>query len=105
MHRSIRHILIDGIRKQNGRPEHRRAFLDRTSMSAATQEDGDPVFLVRDAMARMKLRRPRQARVVAMRHLEGYTIEECARRLGISDRTVKRDSAAASEWLRKELAA
>ena len=61
--------------------------------------------LVRDAMVRMKLRRPRQAAVIAMRHLEGYTIAECIGRLGISDRTVKRDSARGREWLKKELAA
>ena len=45
---------------------------------------------------------PQQGRVVELRYFAGLTVEETAEALRISPRTVKRDWAMASAWLRRE---
>lgn len=47
----------------------------------------------------------RQAKVVELRYFGGMTVEEAARVLGVSEKTVKRDWSVARAWLRRELGA
>ncbi|MGH9657228.1 MAG: ECF-type sigma factor [Bryobacteraceae bacterium] len=42
---------------------------------------------------------PRRGRVAAMRYLGGWTEKEIAARLGVSERTVRRDLIVAQVWL------
>jgi RNA polymerase sigma-70 factor (ECF subfamily) len=46
---------------------------------------------------------PRQAQIVELRYFGGLTVEETARVLHISPKTVKRDWSIARAWLRREL--
>jgi RNA polymerase sigma factor (TIGR02999 family) len=46
---------------------------------------------------------PRRAKVVELRYFGGMTVEEAARTLGVSEKTVKRDWSFARAWLRREL--
>jgi DNA-directed RNA polymerase specialized sigma24 family protein len=46
---------------------------------------------------------PRQGRVVELRYFAGLSVEETARILGVSTKTVKRDWQMAKVWLREEI--
>jgi RNA polymerase sigma-70 factor (ECF subfamily) len=48
---------------------------------------------------------PQQARIVEMRFFGGMTVEEIAKVLDVSPRTVKRDWVVAKRWLRRALSA
>ena len=74
-------------------------------------EEGDDVLAVPeeslieldDAVTRLGELDPRLARVVDCRYFAGYTAEETASALGITERTVHRDWARARAWLFREL--
>jgi RNA polymerase sigma factor (TIGR02999 family) len=57
------------------------------------------------ALDRLAALDPRQAKVVELRYFGGMTVEEAARVLGVSEKTVKRDWSVARAWLRRELGA
>jgi RNA polymerase sigma factor (TIGR02999 family) len=67
--------------------------------------DGKAAELVAldEAFERLAALRPRQAQIVEMRYFGGLTVEEAGRALGLSDKTVKREWAAARAWLHREL--
>jgi RNA polymerase sigma factor (sigma-70 family) len=55
------------------------------------------------ALDRLAKLSPRQTQIVELRYFGGLTIEETAALLDLSEKTVKRDWAAARAWLRREL--
>lgn len=55
------------------------------------------------ALNRLAALDARQAKVVELRYFGGMTVEEAARVLGVSEKTVKRDWSVARAWLRREL--
>jgi RNA polymerase sigma factor (sigma-70 family) len=55
------------------------------------------------ALDRLATLSGRQTQIVELRYFGGLTIEETAAVLGLSEKTVKRDWAAARAWLRREL--
>ena len=57
-----------------------------------------------EALRRLESQRPRVARVVHLRFYAGLSVDETARTLGVSARTVDLDWAFARAWLYKELA-
>jgi RNA polymerase sigma-70 factor, ECF subfamily len=61
------------------------------------------VLALHEALERLALLDPDQARLVELRYFGGLTIEESAESLGVSPATVKRDWALARAWLRREL--
>jgi RNA polymerase sigma factor (sigma-70 family) len=63
----------------------------------------EEILAVDGALDRLAQLDPQQARVVELRYFAGLTVEETAEAVGISPRTVKRDWAMASAWLRSEL--
>lgn len=74
-------------------------------------EDGDDVLAVPEetllelnaAVDRLAALDPRLARVVECRYFAGYTTEETAAAIGVTERTVQRDWARARTWLYREL--
>lgn len=64
--------------------------------------DGD-VVRISDALAALEQVDERLVKVVECRFFAGYSEEETARILGISDRTVRRDWLQAKAWLFREL--
>jgi RNA polymerase sigma-70 factor (ECF subfamily) len=58
-----------------------------------------------DALDRLAALDARQARVVELRFFGGMTVEETARAMGTSARTVEREWTLARAWLRREMAA
>lgn len=56
-----------------------------------------------EALERLAAMRPRQAEIVELRYFGGLTVEETSHALGLSEKTVKREWAAARAWLHKWL--
>jgi RNA polymerase sigma factor (TIGR02999 family) len=73
--------------------------------AAYTADDAevDRILGLHQALERLSLREPRQARIVECRFFAGLSIPETAEALGVSAATVKRDWQAASDWLAREL--
>jgi RNA polymerase sigma-70 factor (ECF subfamily) len=67
-------------------------------------EQSEETLAIDEALARLAVLDPQQARVVEMRYFGGLTVEETAEALSIAPRTVKREWALAKAWLRTEIA-
>lgn len=70
----------------------------------APDEVDEQILQVNDAVQRLACLSPRLAQVVECRYFAGYSDDETAVALGITDRTVRRDWAKARAWLYRELA-
>jgi len=102
--RVMRQILVDHARtrsaaKRGGSMEP----VTLTDSVAATDLPMVEILAVHEALERLELLDPQQARLVELRYFVGLTIAETAAALGMSPATVKRDWLAASAWLRREL--
>jgi RNA polymerase sigma factor (TIGR02999 family) len=99
----MRRILVD----------HARARLTAKRGGGATQitlagveaEHADDVDLLalHEALEKLAVLDPDQARLVELRYFGGLTIEETGEALAVSPATVKREWALARAWLRREL--
>jgi len=69
-----------------------------------SMEEAEDVLSLHEALARLEMREPRQARIIECRFFGGLSIPETAEALDISLATVKREWQAASAWLYAELA-
>ena len=101
---AMRHILIIHARerlaaKRGGGANH--VELDE-SADVATAED-HALVEINEALLRLAALSPRLAQIVECRFFAGFTDEETAEALGLTDRTVRRDWVKARAWLRREL--
>ena len=101
----MRRILVDYAKskhrvKRGGHAEH--LTIDGLALEGGPRPDVD-VLALDDALNRLAQFDPTQARIVELRYFSGFTIEETASVLGISDSTVKREWRVAKAWLRHEL--
>lgn len=101
----MRRILVDYAKskhraKRGGYAEH--LTIDGLPLAEKRKTDVD-VLALDDALNRLSQLDPPQARIVELRYFSGFTIEETALVLGISDSTVKREWRVAKAWLRHEL--
>ncbi|MEO7457116.1 MAG: sigma-70 family RNA polymerase sigma factor [Gemmatimonadaceae bacterium] len=106
----MRRILVDHARAHHA--EKRGGTMQPISLGAADQAqayDRDDtaldVLMLHDALERLALIDPDQARLVELRYFGGMNIEETAEALGVSPATMKREWAIARAWLRRELTA
>ena len=102
----MRRILVDAAR---ARRTDRRAgvklpLTEAFEKPGALPDDPAAVLALNDALDRLALLDPRQARIVELRFFAGMTNEEAAQVLGTSERTVKRAWQLAKTWLYGELA-
>jgi RNA polymerase sigma factor (TIGR02999 family) len=63
----------------------------------------EEILAVHEALSRLSQFDPQQAQIVEMHYFAGMTVTETAEALGVSPRTVDREWAMASAWLRREL--
>jgi RNA polymerase sigma factor (TIGR02999 family) len=101
----MRRILVDYAKsrhraKRGGYAEH--LTIDGLPLAEMRKTDVD-VLALDDALDRLAQLDPAQARIVELRYFSGFTIEETASVLGVSDSTVKREWRVAKAWLRHEL--
>jgi len=108
--KAMRHILVDYARQR--RAEKRGGDVQRISFEewhipdaefALTDEKADSIVALEDALLALEQVDEREARVVECRFFGGLSVEETAKVLGISERTVKRDWAMAQAWLMREM--
>lgn len=98
--RTMRRVLIDHARaigtRKRGQGWRSIATVD---IADATELDPADRWDVERAMARLARARPRQARVVELRIVEGLTMTAIAAELGVTRRTVQNDWQRALRWL------
>jgi RNA polymerase sigma factor (sigma-70 family) len=63
----------------------------------------EEVLAIDEALSRLRQFDQQQAQIVEMHYFAGMTVKETAEALGVSLRTVNREWALASAWLRREL--
>ncbi|MGQ0736904.1 MAG: ECF-type sigma factor [Acidobacteriota bacterium] len=102
----MRQILVEYARarrrEKRGGKDQRRVPLDE-SMAIVDPAHADRWEALDAALDRLATLSPRQTQIVELRYFGGLTIEETASLLTLSEKTVKRDWAAARAWLRREL--
>ena len=101
----MRRVLVDHARaklaaKRGGGMQ--RLTLDEAANVSTGGGDAD-VLALHEALDRLALFDPHQARLVELRYFGGLTIEETADAMDISAATVKREWVLARAWLRREL--
>jgi RNA polymerase sigma factor (TIGR02999 family) len=102
---AIRQLLTDHARRR--RASRRGGNWDRVKLdSGVADSSADDVDLVAldDALTRLTRLDERQGRIVELRFLAGLSVDETAKVLGLSPRTVELDSRMARAWLKCELA-
>jgi len=100
----MRRVLVDQFRaeraEKRGAGWTRVALFDEMMPAAAVDVD---VLALDEALRRLAVFDPHQARIVELRYFGGLTIEEAAEVLKISPATVVREWTIARAWLRAEL--
>jgi RNA polymerase sigma-70 factor (ECF subfamily) len=101
--KTMRQVLVDYARTR-GRAKRSGLLLPISieETHLVTQEDTD-IESLDEALTRLEALDPRQAQIVELRFFAGMTVEEVARALSLSPKTVKRDWAMARAWLRVQL--
>jgi RNA polymerase sigma factor (TIGR02999 family) len=89
--RTMRHVVIDHVRRRRaGKRDGIAVPLSGIAVAEGQQPVSD-LLALDEALTQLDALDPRQAVVVEMRFFGGYSFDEIADALKISDRTVKRD--------------
>lgn len=101
---AMRRILVDHARR---RTAQKRSRQNQVTLDAEIEESlptsSQDILGVDEALERLALLDPRQARIVELRYFVGLSIAETAEVIGASVATVKRDWMVARAWLQREL--
>jgi RNA polymerase sigma factor (TIGR02999 family) len=102
---TMRRVLVDHARSRNAGKRDGGVRTTLISFLDATSGGSDllDVLALDDVLERLAALDPRQAQVVELRVFGGFEVEEVARIIGISPRTVKRDWRFAKAWLACQL--
>jgi RNA polymerase sigma factor (TIGR02999 family) len=96
----VNHALARRTAKRGGQAQ--KLSLDE-AVSFADEREMDLVAL-NEALEKLEIMDPQQARVVELRFFGGLTIEDTGEVLKLSPATVKREWETARLWLRREIA-
>jgi RNA polymerase sigma-70 factor, ECF subfamily len=102
---AMREILVEHARKRRAlkRGGSRNKLYVEDVMEPAAQERSVDLLALDEALQRLERIDPQQGRAVELRFFAGLSVEETARVLGVSPRTVKRDWSVARAWLHREI--
>jgi RNA polymerase sigma factor (TIGR02999 family) len=102
---AMRRILIEAARRRKA--EKRGGSLAQCELSQEDAivdvQDADTLLAVDEALKKLAVEDPDLAKLVELRYFTGLTIDETAKMLATSPRTVKRNWTYARAWLRREL--
>jgi RNA polymerase sigma factor (TIGR02999 family) len=101
----MRRVLVDHARTRLADKRGAGAAmvsLDCVDVEASPQKL-EEILAIDEALSRLRQFDPQQAQIVEMHYFAGMTVKETAEALGVSSRTVNREWALASAWLRREL--
>ena len=97
---AMRRILIDHARKRTRvKRGGKRMRVEISGVNLAEEQDLDQVLALDDAFRRLEEQDPKAADVVRLRFYAGLSVEETAKAMDTSERTVKREWAFARAWL------
>jgi len=103
--KAMRHVLVDYARAataaKRGGAEEPVALEEVFVVSPDRMAE---VLTLDQALTALAKLHPRQSQVVEMRFFGGFSVDETAQALRLSDETVMRDWRAAKAWLHRELA-
>lgn len=102
--RAMRQIIVDHARRQ--RAQKREGRLVRVELDESAlpiEEQAEQLLALDAALAGLEAEDPRLAQVIELRFFAGLSVENTARTLAVSDRTVKRDWRVARAFLHREL--
>ena len=97
----MRRILLQYARRR-GAGKRMQPQPDKPALPADTVP-WEEILAVDDALSRLSVLAPQQARIAEMRYFGGLSVEETAEALGVSPRTVKREWSVAKGWLNAQL--
>jgi RNA polymerase sigma factor (TIGR02999 family) len=100
----MRQLLVDQARAY--KTTKRAGNLRQVSMTdwlLASESDADTILAVNQALKNLQASAPDRHDVVELHYFAGYTFEEVANILGISDRTAKRHWVIARTLLRADI--
>jgi RNA polymerase sigma factor (TIGR02999 family) len=91
--RAMRHVVVDYVRRRQARKRDPGSPVIALDAEDAAADASSPIDLIamNEALAQLEQLDPRQARIVDLRFFGGLELEEIAKQLDLSERTVKRD--------------
>jgi RNA polymerase sigma factor (TIGR02999 family) len=102
---AMRRILIENARRRkslkHGGDVAVREIADEHAFVVV--DDRDDLLDLDAALTKLAVTEPELAKLVELRYFAGLTVEDAAKALGISTRTVKRNWAFARAWLGREM--
>jgi RNA polymerase sigma-70 factor, ECF subfamily len=101
----MRRVLVDYARARHANKRGGAATFVSLAAAANTPDDSRvaDVLAIDEALERLAAFDPEQVRIIELRFFAGLTVEETARLIGRSPRTVKREWRLAKAWLYREL--
>lgn len=102
---AMRQVLVDYARERMAAKRGGGLVPDELDEESAILQGETPerVVALNEALERLALLNERLVRIVECRWFAGYTEEETAQLLGITDRTVRRDWVKVKAWLFREV--
>lgn len=100
---AMRHVLVDHARARLAAKRGSGKIDALTDDIEPFWESDDRLVELDEALVRLNAFSPRLAQVVELRFFAGYSEEQAARIMGVTDRTIRRDWVKARAWLFKEL--
>jgi RNA polymerase sigma factor (TIGR02999 family) len=99
----MRQILVDHARARMARKRDAGYRVTLADNVAVTEPQEIDVLAVDEALTRLAVLDPQQARIVELRYFGGLSIRETSEALAVSEATVKRDWATARAWLHRAM--
>lgn len=100
---AMRHVLVDHARARLAAKRGAGKIDALTDDIEPFWESDDRLVELDEALTRLSRLNPRLAHVVELRFFAGYSDEQTAALMGVTDRTVRRDWVKARAWLYREL--
>ena len=97
---AMRRILIENARRKSRLKrggDQMRIDINQLELAATTPDE--KVLMVDEALEKLRAQDPEKARVVMLKFFGGYTNQEVAASLNVTERTVERHWAYAKAWL------
>jgi len=103
--KAMRSVLVDHARRRGARKrgDGASAHTVDEELLLAFEERATDLLALENALCRLAVVSERAAQVVELRFYGGLSLEETARALAVTPRTVERDWQTARAWLRREL--
>ena len=100
----MRRIVIDYAKSINrGKREGKFEHLPISEIDLITPEKSVELIALDEVLQELEKQDKRKSQIVEMRYFGGYSVEEIAQILGISERTIQREWKMAKAWLNIQL--